>query len=95
MLRLDPDHTGAHKGLAFLCFRAGDHARSLRYLERAVELAPGDTALRGALDRVREATGARIVPGFTEPAPDPPARSSRSRGRRSWWIARGGCSPAV
>ena len=71
VLRLDPDHIGAHKGLAFLCFRSGDHARSLRYLERAVELAPGDGALRGALDRVREATGARLVPGFTEPAPDP------------------------
>jgi tetratricopeptide (TPR) repeat protein len=71
VLRLDPDHIGAHKGLAFLCFRAGDHSRSLRYLERAVELAPDDEALRGALDRVREITGARIVPGFTEPAPDP------------------------
>lgn len=71
VLRLDPDHIGAHKGLAFLCFRAGDHARSLRYLERAVELAPADEVLRGALDRVRQSTGARLVPGFTEPAPDP------------------------
>jgi tetratricopeptide (TPR) repeat protein len=71
VLRLDPDHVGAHKGLAFLCYRAGDHARSLRDLERGVDLAPGDAALRGALDRVREATGAKRVPGFTEPAPDP------------------------
>jgi tetratricopeptide (TPR) repeat protein len=95
VLRLDPDHIGAHKGLAFLCFRAGDHSRSLRYLERAVELAPEDVALRGALDRVREITGARIVPGFTEPAPDPTRALSRSRGRRCWWIAKGGCWPAV
>jgi tetratricopeptide (TPR) repeat protein len=71
VLRLDPDHIGAHKGLSFLCFRAGDHARSLRYLERAVELAPADSALRTALARVREATGAKTVPGFVEPAPDP------------------------
>ncbi len=71
VLRLDPGHIGAHKGLAFLCYRAGDHSRSLRYLERAVELAPEDAVLRSALDRVRGATGARLVPGFTEPAPDP------------------------
>lgn len=71
VLRLDPDHIGAHKGLAFLCFRAGDAARSLRYLERALELAPSDPVVRGALDRLREASGARLVPGFTEPAPDP------------------------
>lgn len=71
VLRLDPDHLGAHKGLSFLSFRAGDHARSLRYLERAVELAPDDAALRGVLARLREATGARLVPGFAEPAPDP------------------------
>jgi len=71
VLRLDPDHVGAHKGLSFLCFRAGDHARSLRYLEHAVELAPEDAALRTTLGRVRELTGAKQVPGFTAPAPDP------------------------
>lgn len=71
VLRLDPDHLGAHKGLSFLCFRSGDHTRSLRYLERAVELAPGDAPLRTALARVREATGAKVVPGFIEPAPNP------------------------
>jgi len=71
VLRLDPDHVGAHKGLSFLCFRAGDHARSLRYLERAVQLAPDDTVLRTALGRVREITGAKLVPGFAAPAPDP------------------------
>jgi tetratricopeptide (TPR) repeat protein len=71
VLRLDPDHLGAHKGLSFLCFRAGDHTRSLRYLERAVELAPADAPLRATLARVREVTGAKLVPGFAEPAPDP------------------------
>jgi tetratricopeptide (TPR) repeat protein len=71
VLRLDADHLGAHKGLAFLCYRAGDHARSLRYLRRASELAPADAPLRSALERVRDAAGAKRVPGFTEPAPDP------------------------
>jgi tetratricopeptide (TPR) repeat protein len=71
VLRLDPDHPGAHKGLGFLCFRAGELPRSLRYLQRAVELAPEDLALAGALERVREFAGARPVPGYAEPAPDP------------------------
>jgi tetratricopeptide (TPR) repeat protein len=71
VLRLDPDHVGAHKGLGFLCFRAGEHARSLRYLQRAAELAPDDDAVVAALARVREIAGARRVPGFAEPAADP------------------------
>lgn len=71
VLRLDSDHIGAHKGLGFLCFRAGDHLRSLRYLQRAAELAPDDGALMSALARVREIAGARPVPGYAEPAPDP------------------------
>jgi tetratricopeptide (TPR) repeat protein len=71
VLRLDPSHLGAYKGLAFLSFRAGELARSLRYLQRAVELAPGDDALRAALERVRQAAGARPVPGYSQPAADP------------------------
>jgi tetratricopeptide (TPR) repeat protein len=71
VLRLDPDHGGAHKGLAFLFFRAGDRQRSLRYLRRAVELSPEDGSLRAALQRVEEAAGAREVPGYGRPAPDP------------------------
>jgi len=71
VLRLDPDHVGAHKGLAFLSFRAGDFARSLRYLRRAVELRPRDESLRGALSRVEDAAGVRPVPGFERGAPDP------------------------
>ena len=71
VLRLDPNHLGAHKGLAFLCYRAGDHARSIRYLHRAAELAPDDQSLATTLVRVREIAGARPVPGYAEPAPDP------------------------
>jgi tetratricopeptide (TPR) repeat protein len=71
VLRLDPVHLGAYKGLAFLSFRAGDLVRSLRYLTRAVELDPGDEALRAALTRVRESAGAKRVPGYTQPVVDP------------------------
>jgi tetratricopeptide (TPR) repeat protein len=71
VLRLDPDHVGAHKGLAFLSFRAGDFPRSLRYLRRAVELRPKDEALRAALGRVETTAGVRAVPGFDRTAPDP------------------------
>lgn len=71
VLRLAPDHIGAYKGLAFLCYRAGDFARSLRYMQRAAELAPGDAGLAATLARVREAAGARVVPGYAEPAADP------------------------
>jgi predicted regulator of Ras-like GTPase activity (Roadblock/LC7/MglB family) len=71
VLRLAPDHVGACKGLAFLCYRAGDHPRSLRYMQRAAELAPGDAAVTAALARVREAAGAKPIPGYAEPAPDP------------------------
>ncbi|HEX7024699.1 MAG TPA: tetratricopeptide repeat protein, partial [Gemmatimonadales bacterium] len=64
VLRLDPDHVGALKGLAFLSFRAGDHARSLRYLQRASELAPDDEALRTGLARVREEVQAGATPEY-------------------------------
>lgn len=67
VLRLDPDHPGALKGLGFLCYRAGDLPRSLRYLSRAAELVPGDPALSQAVRRVREAA----APVLAAAAPDP------------------------
>ncbi len=71
VIRLDGEHVGAHKGLGFVAFRAGDYLRSLRYLERAAELAPDDAATRAALDKVRQTVGVRPVPGYQTPAPDP------------------------
>ena len=65
VLRLDPDHLGAHKGLAFLTYRAGDLPRSLRYLRRAVELAPRDGSLRAALERVQREVRSQPVPGVS------------------------------
>ncbi len=81
VLRLAPEHVGAHKGLAFLSYRAGDHARSLRYMQRAAELSPEDAPLAAALARARERAGARPIPGYAEPAPDPLAVLDPEAGR--------------
>ena len=51
-LRLDPTHLGAHKGLGFLYYRAGDHRRALRHLEIAVTRTD-EPGLHAAIGRVR------------------------------------------
>lgn len=51
-LRLDPTHLGAHKGLGFLYYRAGDHRRALRHLEIAVTRTD-EPGLHAAIARVR------------------------------------------
>jgi len=53
VLRFDPAHAGAHKGMAFLAYRSGELDRSIRYLRKALELSPGDPAVQKVLDRVR------------------------------------------
>ena len=53
-LQLDPSHVGAHKGLGFLYFRAGDPARALRHLETALTRSD-DPGLHAAITRVRAA----------------------------------------
>jgi tetratricopeptide (TPR) repeat protein len=63
-LRVAPDHLGAHKGLAFLFYRAGDVHRSLKHLTRALELAPQDGSLAAAVERIRSVVAAE------EPEPD-------------------------
>jgi len=75
VLRLTPDHLGAHKGLAFLSYRSGDVTRSLRHLTRALEIAPGDTGLTAAVERLREqAEAAHDRPSTPPPAPAEPGR---------------------
>jgi tetratricopeptide (TPR) repeat protein len=73
VLRLAPDHLGAHKGLAFLSYRAGDLDRSLRHLSRAMELAPHDRGLAATAERIR--TEARAL----APEPAPAARPEPGR----------------
>ena len=66
VLRLAPEHIGAHKGLAFLAFRAGDLSRSAKHLTRALELAPEDAGLAAAVERIRT-----VIASTERPAPDP------------------------
>jgi tetratricopeptide (TPR) repeat protein len=74
VLRLSPDHLGAHKGLAFLAFRAGDLGRSAKHLSRALELSPGDPTLAAPLERIRTMMAAR-PPAAEVAAPPPPRRA--------------------
>jgi tetratricopeptide (TPR) repeat protein len=69
VLRLDPEHAGAHKGMAFLAFRAGELDRSLRYLRRAIELAPEDRAIQQVFERVGRESEARRVDTFQRTSP--------------------------
>lgn len=61
-LQADSAHLGAHKGLGFLYYRAGDLARALRHLELAREqedspgLAQGIARVREALEREQATT---------------------------------------
>ena len=51
-LRLDPSHGGAHKGLAFLFFKAGDLQSARRHLNAAAQDLPGDAQVEAALIKV-------------------------------------------
>lgn len=73
VLRLAPDHLGAHKGLAFLAFRGGDLGRSAKHLSRALELAPGDASLAAAVERIRTLITTRA--SAPESVGPPPRRS--------------------
>lgn len=80
-LQIDPGHAGAHKGLGFLFFRAGDLRRAVRHLEAAAAQSD-DPGLKIALARVAAVAGpaapapARAPLPFTmddEPGYPPPA----------------------
>jgi len=83
-LRLNPEHAGALRGLAFLAFRAGDLERADRHLTRAVELAPTDAPLRGTLDRIRaqRRQAAPKAPGAAFPGDAPGLLLVDGHGRR-------------
>lgn len=53
-LQVDSTHLGAHKGLGFLYYRAGDLSRALRHLELAAATSP-EPGLTVAIARVRAA----------------------------------------
>jgi len=54
-LRLDARHAGAHKGIGFLYYVAGDLPRALEHLEAAHAANPGAEGVAAAVARVREA----------------------------------------
>jgi predicted regulator of Ras-like GTPase activity (Roadblock/LC7/MglB family) len=81
-LRLDPAHGGAHKGLAFLYYKAGEHEAALRHLQAAASDRPGDSQVEAAIAKVsyeRQARTAEAKSDTPEPEtvpeqpPTPPA----------------------
>jgi predicted regulator of Ras-like GTPase activity (Roadblock/LC7/MglB family) len=74
-LRLDPSHGGAHKGLAFLFWKAGDLQSAQRHLNAAARDLPGDAQVQAALAKVEaklaEASAA-LPPAAVEPVPAEP-----------------------
>jgi tetratricopeptide (TPR) repeat protein len=67
VLRLVPHHVGAHKGIGFLYYRAGELDRALYHLRAAAELDPEDAGLHAAVERV--AGGGEI---WDTPMPEAP-----------------------
>lgn len=65
VLRLDPTHVGAMKGLGYVCFQNGRFADAERYLSRAAA-GGGGSDVSSALEMVRRTSGAI-------PAPEIPA----------------------
>lgn len=75
VLRLAPNHIGAHKGIGFLYYRAGEPEHALYHLRLAAQLDPEDTGLRRAVERV--AGGQEI---WDTPMPEaPPADVAEAR----------------
>ena len=70
VLRLSPHHVGAHKGIGFLYYRAGEPEQALYHLRIAAELDPADAGLRTAVERV--AGGREIWETPLPEAPPPP-----------------------
>ena len=58
-LRLDQDHAGAHKGIGFLYFVAGELPLALEHLVAAQRADPEAEGVAAAVARVREALAAR------------------------------------
>jgi predicted regulator of Ras-like GTPase activity (Roadblock/LC7/MglB family) len=74
-LRLSPQHVGAHKGIGFLYYRAGEPEHALYHLRLAAQLDPDDEGLRRAVERVG---GGQEI--WNRPMPEaPPERVEEAR----------------
>lgn len=71
-LRLSPHHLGAHKGIGFLYYRAGEPDQALYHLRVAASLDPEDTGVRQAVERVAGGQEIWDVPLPAEPPPGAP-----------------------
>ncbi len=67
-LRLDGQHAGAHKGIGFLYYVAGDLPKALEHLNTALARDPGAEGVAAAVARVREALA---TPDTDTAAPQP------------------------
>ncbi len=89
VLRLDPRHVPALKGMGFLSFRAGDMQAAQHHLRAALDVAPDDGGARAALDRIATSrrrpartpaavamTTGELAPGLAG-TPIPAARQAR------------------
>jgi tetratricopeptide (TPR) repeat protein len=88
-LRLDAGHAGAHKGIGFLYYVAGELPQALEHLELALAADPGAEGVAAAVARVREALASPGSP-VSAPAPSapveaaaPPAAASAAEVRRA------------
>lgn len=68
-LRLAPHHLGAHKGIGFLYYRAGEPEQALYHLRVAASLDPEDDGVRKAVERVAGGEEIWDVPLPAEPPP--------------------------
>jgi len=73
-LRLDERHAGAHKGIGFLYFVAGELPLALQHLEAALQADPEADGVAAAVARVREALRGPDAP--PEPLREEPERAS-------------------
>ena len=80
VLKLEPDHVGAMKGLGYLCFQYGRFAEAEWYLGRAA-VGGGGPDVTSALETVRRSSG-----GFTLTEAEPPDGPAESRADDPQWL---------
>ncbi|HEY7681023.1 MAG TPA: hypothetical protein VH879_00145 [Gemmatimonadales bacterium] len=74
VLRLAPNHLGAHKGIGFLYYRAGELEHALYHLRQAAHLDPEDAGLHAAVERVAAGCEIWAAPSGAAPPVEAPAR---------------------
>jgi predicted regulator of Ras-like GTPase activity (Roadblock/LC7/MglB family) len=71
VLKLEPDHVGAMKGLGYLCFQHGRFAEAEWYLGRAA-VGGGGSDVTSALETVRRSSGGLLEPEAAGSTSDDP-----------------------